>query len=79
MTYRGKVKNGVVVLDKGQELPEGMRVTVRPAPAAGKPAKRPKANRPDRKGIRKFAGIIDDLPPDASEKVEDYLYGQGSP
>ena len=30
MVYRGKVKNGVVVLEKGAELPDGMEVRVEP-------------------------------------------------
>ncbi len=32
MTYRGKVKDGVVVLDPGVKLPEGAEVYVEPVP-----------------------------------------------
>ena len=31
MTIRGHIENGVVVLDEGVELPNGMRVLVSPA------------------------------------------------
>ena len=34
MPYRGHVKNGVVVLDKGPSLAEGTAVTVEPAEPA---------------------------------------------
>lgn len=39
MTYYGTVKDGVIVLNEGQRLPEGMSVTIEPsdAPIDGKP------------------------------------------
>ena len=36
MTYRGTVKNGVIVLDSGAKLPDGTAVQVRPLENDGK-------------------------------------------
>ena len=70
-TYRGQVKNGVVVLIDEAALPEGTEVSVRPLrPARGK---RPQGLTP---GMRKFAGKARGLPPDASRNLEHYLYGR---
>lgn len=74
VTYRGKMKNGVVVLDDRTALPEGTPVSVRPLRnrAAAKKAKRP-ATLYDR--LKPFIGVADDLPHDASRNVDHYLYG----
>jgi hypothetical protein len=66
MTYRGRVENGVIVLDEAVELPEGASVTVDLAAA------------PEQQGIStllKYAGCVKDLPPDASVNLDHYLYG----
>ena len=75
MTYRGRVKNGVVVLDDPSALPDGTEVSVRPL----------KARPPRGKGgpdvptlyerLRDVVGIVDDLPPDFSVNHDHYLYG----
>jgi hypothetical protein len=72
MVYRGKVKNGVVVLDKGTELPEGTEVRVEPI-ASGQ---RPLGERPTL--AEQFAdviGTVPDLPPDMAEQHDHYLHG----
>ncbi len=85
MTYRGRVKKGVVILDDPKALPEGTEVTVRPVKPRAKPAKageKNKAAKPQEKkrkivrpGLVKFAGKAKGLPPDASRNLDHYLYG----
>jgi len=53
MTYRGHVKNGLVVFDKPNDLPEGAAVTVDPVAESEADDIHPE--------VRKFSGI---LPPD---------------
>lgn len=67
MQYRGTVRGGVVVLDQGSALEEGAEVWVelRPAPGEnGKPTL-----------WQKYAGIIDDLPPDMAANHDHYIHG----
>lgn len=66
MTYRGKVKDGVIVLDDGNHLPEGMDVQVQPLPP-GIPALR--------QTLLKYAGVAKGLPRDAARNHDHYLYG----
>jgi hypothetical protein len=77
MTYRGIVTNGVIVLEGGHNLREGMRVLVEAAPKKAKRPANSKKKPAAREGIRKFCGIVTNLPSDASEKVEEFLYGSG--
>jgi hypothetical protein len=72
MTVRGRVKNGVVVLPAGCELPDGTAVSVRPiqklaAKSNGKPSRRRK--------LLRHAGKATGLPADAARNLEHYLYG----
>ena len=76
MTYKGRIKNGVVVFDEPVALPEGTEVIVRleekkvePPPAGDKPRKT-LAER-----YKKIIGIISDLPPDFSEQHDHYIHG----
>ncbi len=66
MTYRGKVKDGVVVLEDRGCLPDGTDVEVQPLPTA-----------PSTVGQRllRFAGKVKGLPRDAARNHEHYLYG----
>ena len=68
MVYRGQVKNGVVILEGEQSLPEGTIVQVETVEAE-KPA--------DTLGKRlmKYAGAIDGLPSDLAHNHDHYLYG----
>jgi hypothetical protein len=75
VTYSGKVKDGVVILDDPQSLPEGTEVTVRPVRKPSKPAPSNKPSKSLRPGLRKFAGKAKGLPPDASVNLDHYLYG----
>jgi hypothetical protein len=72
MTLVGKIKNGVVVLQKDAALPEGTSVTVRPVkkPSAKGPVK-PKR----RRKLLRHAGKATGLPSDAARNLDHYLYG----
>ncbi len=76
MTVRGKVTTGKVVLEKPLALPDGTEVEVcrvkRPKPAAKK-AKAPRRTLTERP--QSVIGKARHLPPDASVKHDQYLYG----
>jgi len=74
MTYRGHVKNGVVVLDEHVALPEGVvvHVDVMAASSVGG-AGVPAATLFER--LSSVAGRATGLPPDAAQNVDHYLYG----
>ena len=66
MTYRGHVKDGVVILDGGAQLPEGAEVDV--AVVEGRrPAVWDK--------LLKLSGKAEGLPKDAARNIDHYLYG----
>jgi len=68
MTYRGHVKNGVVVLDEPAELPEGAEVNVELLPArADEPTLGQK--------LMKYAGKAKGLPADLARNHDHYLHG----
>ena len=76
MTYRGKVKNGVVVLEGPNAPPEGAPVSVRVLkPAARRSTRAAKPGRSLYERLKPFIGICDDLPPDISINHDHYLYG----
>ena len=71
---RGRVQNGVVVLETQGALGEGTEVAVEPLPRAskkGKAAKRPTV----RRALVNVAGKAKHLPPDAARNLDHYLYG----
>ena len=67
MTYRGHVKQGVVVFDGDVSLPEGTEVAVEPVAASEKGSVWDK--------LLKVAGQAQGLPEDAAENLDHYLYG----
>ena len=72
MTYRGTVRQGVVVLDGGVTLDEGTTVEVLPVPVGDGPT----VTEPtiwDK--LLKLAGSVPDLPADAARNHDHYLYG----
>ena len=71
---RGRVHNGVVVLEAPAALREGMEVAVEPLPRT---AKKPKgAKRPTvSPALARLAGKAKNLPPDAARNLDHYLYG----
>jgi hypothetical protein len=65
MTYRGRIKNGVIVLDESVRLPEGSEVLVQPV---AEPA-------PLGDLLRDVAGKGKGLPDDGSIQHDHYIYG----
>jgi len=67
MTYRGRIKNGVVVFEGDVPLPEGTEVRVEAVePAGGKTL----ADR-----FRDVIGSISDLPADMARNHDHYIHG----
>lgn len=74
MTYRGHVSEGKVVLHNTLELPEGTEVEVDVRLISDQPA--PSSDTSTlRERLATFIGIANDLPADASENHDHYLYG----
>lgn len=71
---RGRVQNGVVVLEAGGALREGTEVMVDPLPRTSKKAKATKRPTVSR-ALASLAGKAKGLPPDAARNVDHYLYG----
>lgn len=73
MTYRGRVENGVIVLDEAPLLPEGaaVKVEIDSVNESRKVDEKPRGV----PALMKYAGCITDLPPDASVNLDHYLYG----
>ena len=76
MTYRGRVKNGVVVIEKRVRLPEGMAVSIRPLKGPMRPAAKARKRPPTvYERLKSIVGIVKDLPPDFALNHDHYLYG----
>jgi hypothetical protein len=76
MTYRGKVKNGVVVLEGPRVPPEGSPVSVRVLKgSARRTTTGGKASSPAYERYKRFIGMAEGLPPDFSINHDHYLYG----
>jgi hypothetical protein len=75
MTLHGQIKNGLVVLDDSQALPEGTEVTVRPILAKAKSGRKLKKPKKTNRKIMRFAGKAKGLPADAARNLDHYLYG----
>ena len=71
MVYRGRVKDGVVVLDDPQSLPEG--TVVRVEPVAEK--KDDSRDEPLGKRLLRFAGTVDGLPEDMAAQHDHHIHG----
>lgn len=74
MTYRGRVKNGVVVLESGVRLQEGMDVRVEPVEAE-KAADSPAEAQRLREGLLSFSGVVKEGPSDLARNHDHYLHG----
>jgi hypothetical protein len=75
MTYSGRVHNGVIVLEQGARLDEGVRVRVEPLPAADDPQADADANSQLRQGLLAFSGVVKDGPSDLARNHDHYLHG----
>ena len=75
MSYRGTVKNGVVVLEPGAELPEGTAVKVEPDSWESVFPKAP-LEAPELDPIWRMAELaVDTGIPDLATNLDHYLYG----
>ena len=68
MVLQGTLSNGVVVLDRPAELPEGTRVTVVVEEGEAD-------DKPTLLGLLKLAGTAKDLPPDFAAQNDHYIHG----
>jgi hypothetical protein len=80
MTYRGRVKDGVVVPESGAVLPEGTEVRIDvQSPAITDDSASNAGTQATADSMyeryRDIIGVLNDLPPDASERVDEHLYG----
>ena len=69
MTYRGKVKSGVIVLEEGVQLPEGADVQVQPVEDVSGSTAPTWAE-----VFKNVIGKAQGLPADASRNHDHYLY-----
>ena len=72
---RGRVQKGMVVLDDPKCLEEGAEVSVRLIKSKNGTTRSKKKSVTVSKGLLRLAGKAKDLPPDASQNVEHFLYG----
>jgi hypothetical protein len=68
MTYRGRIKNGVVVLDPPVNLPDGVEVDVSPTETETEPPTWAEV-------FKNVIGKADGLPTDSAVNHDHYLYG----
>jgi hypothetical protein len=73
MTYRGEVKNGVVVLEPGAQLSDGTIVQVEAIEAAPTTESSEPTSIADR--LRKVIGAAEGLPHDLAAQHDHYLHG----
>ena len=67
MTLHGTVQNGLIVLDQGATLPDGIRVTVVAHPIVKQP-------RSAKELLMQFAGCMSGLPSDLASNHDHYLH-----
>lgn len=68
MSLEGTVVNGTIVLDGGEQLPDGTRIKVIVTPAEPK-------QQPTLQALVEMAGALDDLPPDFAREHDHYIHG----
>ena len=74
MTYRGPIRNGIVIFDQPADLPQGAEVEVRLVEhSAGAPAGEQGPTLYER--LKGVIGKAKGLPPDAAVNHDHYLYG----
>ena len=73
MTYRGTIKNGMVILERGAKLPEGAVVRVEAELAAEQP---PIGSAEELDPVWRMAELAGDTGiPDLAVNLDHYLYG----
>ena len=76
MTYKGHVKNGLIVLDEQAALKDGDVVSVRVLRRQTKTASRSKRPLTLYDRLKPIIGIAKGLPPDLAENHDHYLHGR---
>ena len=74
MTYQGHIENGKVVLDAAPALADGTPVVVTVVVGASAREEREPQSLYER--MKPIIGIAKDLPPDASSRIDEILYGR---
>jgi hypothetical protein len=74
MTYRGRVRNGVVVLESGVRLREGMDVRVEPVEEAEEATPDSQGARQLREGSLSFSGVIKERLSDLARNHDHHLH-----
>lgn len=77
MTLTGHFENGAIVFDQPVIVPDGAKVRVEVTSEAASPSKDVSSS-DNVQGAHRFQSIIGlakDLPPDASERIDEVLYG----
>jgi len=80
MTYRGRVKDGVIVVEGPDKPPEGAEMSMRVLKPRTKNSTKPRKKRGSKEKtfaerMKKFIGMGSHLPPDFSVNHDHYLYG----
>ena len=74
MTLVGTVVNGVIVVDDPQQLREGMRMRVLPVESENNELTQDH-DEPTLARLLKYAGTVNDLPPDMAAQHDHYIHG----
>jgi hypothetical protein len=75
MVYHGHIENGAIKLDGAPTLPDGAEVELHLISEASEKAKEPDQATKKEPPWFKYIGAIKDMPPDASQKIDEVLYG----
>ncbi len=75
MTYRGRVRSGVVVLEPGVRLREGMDVRVEAVEETQEAAPDSQEARQLRQGLLSFSGVVKEGPSDLARNHDHYVHG----
>lgn len=75
MTYRGRVTNGVVLLDPPNALPDGVEVRIEVIPSEIESLLLDENSQTLGEKLMKYAGRAVGLPEDAALNHDHYLYG----
>ena len=74
MTYRGRIEKGKVVLDESVQIPEGSVVTIVVVPQL-QDTNSAEEGPTLLERLKNFKGTAKNMPCDASQNVDHYLYG----
>ena len=75
MIYKGRVKNGMVVLDGDVRLPDGSEVNVQPVESQPVEEEGDREVPPLYDRMKPFIAAIKGMPPDLAENHDHYIHG----